>query len=261
MGTKSAGPAVIAFAVAALLAAPGGLSAKERKGADLVVTKLDGTLVSGELIAVRPDSLVLLAISGADVSIGSAEIASVRIIRPSKIGTGALWGGLGGVLAGGILGGLASNDFDSLGALGIVIWGSVFGAIGGLGGLGVGTLMSVDTVVPFAGKPEETVRARLEKLRGYSREYRLGGGRLELRISPPPAPTPRPPVRSPEAVGSAPSPPRRAFHFRVRLPYTFGVQSGYGSDPDPLQTSFRFLDGLPDTGPYAFELPDGPRAP
>jgi hypothetical protein len=257
MGTKSAGPAVIAFAVAALLAAPGGLSAKERKGADLVVTKLDGTLVSGELIAVRPDSLVLLAISGADVSVGSAEISSVRIVRPSKIGTGALWGGLGGVLAGGILGGLASNDLDSLGALGIVIWGSVFGAIGGLGGLGIGTLMSVDTVVPFAGEPEETVRARLEKLRGYSREYRLGGGKLELRISPPPAPTPRPPVPSPEAVGSAPSPPRHAFHFRVRLPYTFGVQSGFGSDPDSLQTSFRFLDGLPDTGPYAFELPGG----
>lgn len=240
-----------------LLVLPAALSAKAKRGATLVVTRADGTQVMGELIAVRPDSLVLLSPSGADVSVGSAEIASVRIVRPSKIGKGALWGGVSGVLAGGLLGVLSLNDIDSPfpGGLAIVIGGSFFGAIGGLGGLGIGTLMSVDTVVPFAEGPDETVRARLEKLRPYSREYRLGGGRLELRISPPPAPTPRPPVRSPEAEGPAPSPPRRASHFRIRLPYTLGLSAGNGSDTDRLQTSFRFLDSLPDPGPFALVVP------
>jgi hypothetical protein len=255
MRTKIAGLTVIAFAVAALLAAPTGLAAKEKRGATLLVTRTDGQLLEGELIAVRPDSLVLLSPSGADVSVGSAEIVSVRIVRPSKIGKGALWGGASGVLVGGLLGGL-SNDIDyPPRGLAIILGSMALGAFGGLGGLGIGTLMSVDTVVPFAGAPDETVRARMEKLRGYSREYRLGGGKLELRVSPPPAPTPRPPVRSPEAVGSEPPPPRRAFRFRVRLPYTFGFSTGRGSEPRQLQTSFRFLDSLPDPGPFTLVVP------
>jgi hypothetical protein len=197
----------------------------------------------------------LLISSGADVSVGSAEIASVRIVRPSKIGKAALWGGLGGVLVGGALGVLVGGEEDFTAGQVAVILGVAFGLAGGLGGLGIGTLMSVDTVVPFVQGPDEIVRARLEKLRPYSREYRLGGGRLELRVSPPPAPTSRPPIRSPEAVGSAPSTPRRASRFRVRLPCTFGFYTGRGSVPRQLQTSFRFLDSLPDPGPFTLVVP------
>jgi hypothetical protein len=243
------------LAAAIFFAGPAGLAAKQGRGTTLLVTKLDGTQVAGELIAVRPDALVLLISSGADVSVGSAEIASVRIVRPSKIGKAALWGGLGGVLVGGALGVLVGGEEDFTAGQVAVILGVAFGLAGGLGGLGIGTLMSVDTVVPFVQGPDEIVRARLEKLRPYSREYRLGGGRLELRVSPPPAPTSRPPIRSPEAVGSAPSTPRRASRFRVRLPCTFGFYTGRGSVPRQLQTSFRFLDSLPDPGPFTLVVP------
>ena len=56
-----------------LLVLPAGLAAKEKRGADLVVAKIDGSKVSGELIAVKPDSLLLLS-AGMDLSIPLVDI-------------------------------------------------------------------------------------------------------------------------------------------------------------------------------------------
>jgi hypothetical protein len=252
MGAKTAGFAVIAIAVAALLIVPGGLAAKEKRGASVIVTRVDGQLFEGELIAVRQDSLVLLGPSGADVSVSAAEIGSVRIVRPSKVGKGAMLGGLGGALIGGILGGTSGGIDEYTASQTAFMLGFVLGAIGGLG---VGTLMSVDTIVPFAGEPDAIVRTRLEKLRPYCREYRMGGGKLELKIGPPAAPTTRPPVRAPEAAGSAPSPPRRVPRFRVQVPYTVPIRPPFRyGDVDTVPTTFRFLDDLPDPGPHPAEL-------
>lgn len=247
---------LIASALAvSLLILPANVSAKERRGATLLVTRLDGSGVRGELIAVKPDSLVLLSTAGVDISVGVAEIGSVRIIRRSKAGKDALWGGVGGVLVGGVLGGLSGgiDEFTPTGAA--VFLGLVFGVAGGLGGLGVGTLMGVDTTIAFAGEPDALARSRMEKLRVYSREYRLGGGRLRLEISPPPAPALRPPVPAPGTASTAPLPHRRAPRFRVRLPITVAINLGYHyDDSNRAQTTFRFLDGLPDPGPYPTEL-------
>ena len=65
-----------------LLVLPAGLAAKEKRGADLVVAKIDGSKVSGELIAVKPDSLLLLS-AGMDLSIPLVDIRDVRIVRRS----------------------------------------------------------------------------------------------------------------------------------------------------------------------------------
>jgi hypothetical protein len=87
-----------------LLVLPAALSTKGKRGATLVVTRLDGTLVSGELIAVKLDSLPLLDTGAADLSVDFGDIPSVRIVRRSKIGKGVLYGFLGGALGGAVWG-------------------------------------------------------------------------------------------------------------------------------------------------------------
>jgi hypothetical protein len=102
---------VAAALVAVVLTLPAGLSAKAKRGATLVVTRLDGTQVSGELIAVKPDTLLLLNAGAADLSVPFGDIHSVRIVRRSKIGKGVLYGFLAGAL-GGAVWGAANQDPD-----------------------------------------------------------------------------------------------------------------------------------------------------
>lgn len=255
MGTKALSFAVIAL-LAYLLVLPGGLAAKDKRGATVVVTRTDGRLVEGELIAVKPDGLVVLNPTNADaISIAAADLAGVRIVRPSKIGTGALWGGLGGALVGSLLGGLSGGVDEFTAGQAAFMIGFVFGGIGCLGGLGVGSLLSVDTTVEFSGEPDSLVMDRLDKLRSYSREYRMGGGRLQMKIAPPPEPSPRPPVPAPEAARPAPSPSRRTPRFRVRLPYTVPIRPGFEyGDHRSAETTFRFLDDAPEPGPFPAKL-------
>ena len=193
--------------------------------------------------------------AGADVSVGIAEIASVRIVRPSQAGKGALWGGLGGALVGGVLGGLSGGmDEYSAGQAAVMI-GFIFGGIGCLGGLGVGTLLSVDTNIAIAGESEALARSRLGDLLPFSREYRRGGRRMKLEISPAPVPAPRPSVQTPEAAGAAPPVARRAPRFRVRLPYTIAIRPPYHyDDSDRRATTFSFPGNATDPGPLPTEL-------
>lgn len=82
---------------------------KERKhGAKLIVTKKDGWQMEGELITVKPNSLLLLDAGGKDLSVDIADIKVIRTVKKSKVGKGALTGSLIGgglgVLAVGIIG-------------------------------------------------------------------------------------------------------------------------------------------------------------
>ncbi|MCJ7488498.1 MAG: hypothetical protein MUQ25_20345 [Candidatus Aminicenantes bacterium] len=246
------GIVVTSALVVLFLSIPAGLSAKEKRGANLIVTRLDGSQVIGELIAVKRDSLLLLSY-GRDESIDLADVKTVRIVRRSRSGQGAMLGFVGGVLTGAILGGTSGGIDEFTASEAGLIFGFVFGIVGGLGGLGVGTLMSIDTTIDIAGEPEALVQSRLEKLKAFSREYRLGGGRMQLKIGPSPAP--RAPVPAPGVAEMAPSRPRRSLRFRVRLPYTVAISPGYHYDySDRAQTTFRFLDALPEPGPYPTEL-------
>ena len=77
------------------------LTAKERKGADLIVQKTDGAKVRGELIAVKENSLLLKERdTGADVSVDIGDVEVIRIVKKQKILKGAGWG----VLSGGVVG-------------------------------------------------------------------------------------------------------------------------------------------------------------
>ena len=86
------------FLIISFLILPLTLIAKERRGAELVVQKTDGQQVKGELITVKKDSLLLKdAGFGADVSLDVSDIKTIKIVRKSKGGLGALIGfGIGG---------------------------------------------------------------------------------------------------------------------------------------------------------------------
>ena len=92
------------FLVVSILTLSMPLTAKERKGADVIIQKTDGTQAIGELIAVKQNSLLLLdSESGADVSVDIEDIRVVKIVKKSKAWTVAKWGllvgGIGGALA------------------------------------------------------------------------------------------------------------------------------------------------------------------
>lgn len=167
MRSSSAG-----FAAASLvlffLFSPAGARAGERRGAELVVTRLDRSRVSGELIAVKPNSLLLLS-KGTDVSVGLGEVLEVRIVRraPTVLLTAA-----GFLLGSGIVG-MTSEPADEWGWAGAYL----AGAAGAAGGLASGLIAGADRWFPVAGESEAAVAFHLDRLRGLSREGRLGAGR------------------------------------------------------------------------------------
>ena len=190
----------IASALAvSLLALPAGLSAKERRGANLIVTRLDGSQVAGELIAVKRDSLLLLSY-GRDESIDLTDIKTVRIVKKSLAGKGALYGFLAGALSGAGVG-LAMGRTDLAGGKTPLLTGGLGGAIGVFGGLLVGSMAGLDSSFTVAGYSEAAVSAYWDKLRAYSREGRLPGARVSREKMPKPTPQTGAigPVRSPSS--------------------------------------------------------------
>ncbi|HOW86637.1 MAG TPA: hypothetical protein P5119_12310 [Candidatus Aminicenantes bacterium] len=157
-------PGVAAALIIAFVLSPLGLAAQETRGATVIVTKLNGSRQSGELIAVKPDSLLLLSPAGGDISVGRGEIQKVRIVRKSPTGFLILFGALAGA---GAMGSNAGQDNDFLG-----LAACIGGALGALGATAGGAFMSIDRELVLAGEADDDVAARLDILRRYSREAR-----------------------------------------------------------------------------------------
>lgn len=159
---KLSGWLAVAAALIPLIASPPGLSAQEKRGAEIVVTKTNGSLYRGELIAVRPDSLLLLGPGGKDTSIGLADIGIVRIVRRSP--TGLLT--LAGFLLGSGIVGMTTEPLDE--------WGWAHAALAGIGGaiagLISGAISAKDRSYYSWGEPDGALNQNLDKLRGLSRE-------------------------------------------------------------------------------------------
>lgn len=82
------------FLVFSLMMLSVNLYAKEKRGAKLIITKKDGQQIKGELITVKPNSLLLLDAEGKDVSVDIGDIEVIRIVKKSKgARTGFLIGG------------------------------------------------------------------------------------------------------------------------------------------------------------------------
>jgi hypothetical protein len=220
--------------VVSFLVLPADLSAKERRGADLIVTRLDGSQAAGELIAVKRDSLLLLNNVGRDESIDLAAIKSVRIVRRSRAGLFAGIGGAAGAAVGAAVGIYKGGGDDESGPASIR-GGVVYGALGALAGLLAGSMVNSDTHFTVAGKTPEAVAGFWDELQAYSRMGRLP----EARVQAAPA----------KAEGSAPG-RRRRFRLSVA-----------GSSSSPIQHlrqregSFRFPnEPPPESGPYPLAI-------
>ncbi len=145
-------------------------SSKERKhGAKLIITKKDGWQIEGELITVKPNSLLLLDTEGKDVSVGIADIKVIRIVKKSKATLGA---GIGFLVCGGVGALIAPNlqPWSNGRELG---WTLLIGAIGGAGGLLIGgitgALVGKDKTIQIEGMTDLEIRKALDKLHKKAR--------------------------------------------------------------------------------------------
>ena len=144
------------------------LYAKEKRGAKLIITKKDGWQIKGELITVKPNSLLLLNTEGKDVSIDIADIKVIKIRKKSMAGIGFLLGGSVGALIGlGVyrepIGGPGGID------LGQGLTGLGFGIVGGLIGLVIGLVAGADKTIHFEGMTDSEIQETLDKLRKKAR--------------------------------------------------------------------------------------------
>jgi hypothetical protein len=168
--TKSFLTGVLAFS---LLMMPSGLSAKEKRGAEVVVTRADGSQVEGELIAVKRDSLLLLSDMGRDESVERENIRSVRIVKRSRTGgfsgVGALLGFAGGAALGlHMAAGLGGDRTTAA-----LLFGLLGGGAGALAGLLTGTTADAvsgpGSTFTFKDNSAEAVAEYWEKLQRRSR--------------------------------------------------------------------------------------------
>jgi len=159
------------FLALSLMMLSANLYAKERRGAKLQITKKDGIQIAGELITVKPNSLLLLNTEGRDVSIGIADIKVIRIVKKSKLWTGA---GLGFLIGGGSLAMynhlfFKENGEQDLKYIFTAIYGVIGGAVGALAGGFIGASAGKDKTIQIEGRPDLEIRETLEYLRKKAR--------------------------------------------------------------------------------------------
>ena len=147
------------------------LYAKERRGAQLKVWKKSGGIVTGELIVVKSNSLLLLSTEGKDVTVDIEDIKVVTIVKKSKlllgagVGAAICIGGMG--LAGALIGGeppLGTSMFVFA-----LMMGACFSPIAAsLGGI-IGAMAGTDKTFQIEGMTDSEIQAALDKLRKKAR--------------------------------------------------------------------------------------------
>lgn len=154
------------FLVVSMLLLSIPLSAKQRRGADLLIWRTDVTEVRGELIAVKENSLVLMKRdSGADLTVDIEDISTITIVKKSKA---LLAGGLGALICGGGLWlyGSTQSTFDFYEFWPILALVAAGGLV--IGGA-VGTVVGIDKTIQFEGKSDSEIQEILENLQKKAR--------------------------------------------------------------------------------------------
>jgi hypothetical protein len=156
------------FLVFSILLLSGNMFAKERKGADLIVQKIDGLQIRGELIAVKQNSILLMERnSGADVTIEVSDISKIKIVNKSKsvfaISLGIAIGGALGTLAG-YEGSRLFWAFDKR-----KTWAWIGGIIGMVSGALIGSFVSAPKTIRFLDKSDTEIQEIHEELRKKAR--------------------------------------------------------------------------------------------
>lgn len=153
-----------------LLVFPGqviyGMAAKQKKGAEIVVEKYDGSSVQGELLIIKGRDLYVLDAMSAEVKIGIDEIKTIRVVKKSVVGKHVLGVSLFGAGVGAVLGAIIFSGKESGSTLSGPAIGLGGGALGGailLGGAGlvVGTITGIasskDEVFNLSNKSEAEI--------------------------------------------------------------------------------------------------------
>jgi hypothetical protein len=168
---KARAVAAVLIVATALAAVPAG--AGQRKGARVMIAMRAGGPVEGELIAVKPSSLLIVDPSGGDRSLALADIRSVTVIRRSKAGIGGTVGLVAGAVGGYFIGYASAVASGACPDCEAPLSGYGIGFLGGLFGLAIGVAVGGasgrDVVVPLGGLSEAGQAAQLKKLRQYAR--------------------------------------------------------------------------------------------
>lgn len=152
-----------------LLSLPILLSAAERRGAGLVITLKDGQTVTGELIGVKPSSVLLLTPAGKDESIDVAGIREIKVVRKSRALKGALYGFLAGAVGGIALAYAVKATEESVKPIIYPFGAAVGGTAGGLIGLGIGAIAGQARTIRLEGTSESALKDVLADLRTMAR--------------------------------------------------------------------------------------------
>ncbi len=157
---------------------------RKKHGANLIIQKINGQQVSGELITVKPSSLLLLNTEGKDVSVGIADIKVITVVKKSKallgVGTGLLGGAGSGAVIGASLWVLCLPVMAIFGEAGIESWKDDFqdflwnGALIGAGvwvllGSITGALLGKDKTIQIEGMTDLEIKKAMDKLRKKAR--------------------------------------------------------------------------------------------
>ena len=164
---------VLLFLIFSLLVLSANLYAKERRGAKLIITKLDGQLIKGELIAVKPNSLLLLDTEGKDVSVDIADIKVIRT-KKSQVVIGALGGTLTSVIGAAVLLGLIlrASVGEMLSLMAQHTW--KVAPLGAIIGATIGALVKETKKIQLEGMSDSEIQETMDKLRKKARirDYR-----------------------------------------------------------------------------------------
>ncbi len=164
------GKAMVLVLAALLLFVPAGVYGKTGRGATVIVTLKSGDQAGGELIQVRPASLVILEPSGEDASFDLTEVSHIKIFRNSKAMQGVILGLLAGVGSGLLAGNLASHGEDPCQSLGVKLVTFYGGGLAGLIGGGViGASAGRDLDIRLESAPPQALRASLKRISKYAR--------------------------------------------------------------------------------------------
>jgi hypothetical protein len=161
--------AVVLIVVFSLLTLTGYLMAVERRGAELKILKKDSTALQGELIAVKPVSLLLLDFqSAADLSVNIEEILTITIVKKSEALRGAALGLIAGLLGGFVIGGF-EKSIEGPRIQAIAVYAGAIGGPAALIGAMIGFYLGKDKTIEIAEKSPEEIKAVMEKLRSQAR--------------------------------------------------------------------------------------------
>ena len=159
------------FLVFSLIMLSTNLYAKERRGAKLIITKLDGQQVEGELITVKPNSLLLLDTEGKDVSVDIVDIKVIKIVRKSKARIAGMWGSLIGFSIGVAAVSLSSNGGSELftktssAIFAGMVYGGFLGSITWL----IGAIVGIDKTFQIEEMTDLDIRETLDYFRKKAR--------------------------------------------------------------------------------------------